>query len=43
LAREKSDNLADGGDETHVEHSIGFIQNEKLKISEAWLATPNQI
>jgi hypothetical protein len=25
LAGEKSDNLADGGHEAHVEHAIGFI------------------
>jgi hypothetical protein len=30
LAGEKSDNLADGWNEAHIEHSIGFIQNEKL-------------
>jgi hypothetical protein len=30
LAGEKSDNLADGWNETHIEHSVGFIQNEKL-------------
>jgi hypothetical protein len=27
LAGEKSDNLADGRYETHVEHSVGLIQN----------------
>jgi hypothetical protein len=30
LAGEKSDNLADGWNETHIEHSVGFVQNEKL-------------
>jgi hypothetical protein len=30
LTGEKSDNLADGWNKAHIEHSIGFIQNEKL-------------
>jgi hypothetical protein len=30
LAREKSDNLSDGWYEAHVEHSVGFVQNQEF-------------
>jgi hypothetical protein len=30
LAREKSDNLADGRHEAHVEHAVGLIQNQEF-------------
>jgi hypothetical protein len=43
LTREKSDNLADGRDETHIEHSVGFVQNQELEGPKALLAAANQI
>jgi hypothetical protein len=30
LAGEKSDNLSDGRDKSHIEHSVGFVQNQEF-------------
>jgi len=43
LAGEKSDDLANGRHESHVEHSIGFVQNQELKGSKALFPSTNQI
>jgi hypothetical protein len=31
LPGEKPDDLTDGRDESHVEHSIGFVENQELE------------
>ena len=43
LTGEKSDNLADGRDKSHVEHSVGFVQNQELEGSKALFPSTNQI
>ena len=43
LAGEKSDDLADGRHESHVQHSIGFVQNQKLESPKTLFPPTNQI
>jgi hypothetical protein len=43
LTGEKSDNLADGRDESHIEHSVGFVQNQELEGPKALFSSANQI
>jgi hypothetical protein len=43
LAGEKPDDLADGRHESHIEHSVGFVQNQKLESSKALFPSTNQI
>ena len=43
LAGKKSDNLADGRDKSHIEHSVGFVQNQKFEGPKALFPSANQI
>ena len=43
LTGEQSDDLADGRHESHIEHSIGFVQNQKLESPKALFPSTNQI
>jgi hypothetical protein len=43
LAGQKPDDLADGRDKSHIEHSVGFVKNQEFEGPKALFPSANQI